>query len=374
MNVRLLTWTGVLLAAIATGCTGIGHHHNLPPEPRLLEPGPGVNGPGPGVMMPPAPPMAAMAPMPPVQVLFGQRVGMQVLWDVTGQGMFDSTPLIVPGRQSFMPGGLYRLKLTNIPKLEGVELYPTIEIGQPTPQTTAFLDHSALPVEFTDEDFQQVLAGNLVTKVIYLPDPDFQQVALAGVQELVSTRLDPGMDPIVEADRRGSILAIIRMGNIDPEAPSAALGNVVPAGYGEAIPGMGGAPGMPVPMRPLHPPVGVELPPQIAGVTGPQYGLPITGTPIGLPGPPHIPLGSPAGLQRHSIHNHTYMNLPEPTQHINIHAKQQPGFSYPQPANNVWIHENNVHPSPLFRQPFHDKFHRVPGNSGAAGAACETCP
>ena len=44
------------------------------------------------------------------------------------------------------------------------------------------------------------------------------------------------------------------------------------------------------------------LPPGfVAGVTAPQYGMPISGTPIGLPGPPHIPLGVPAGLQKHVI-------------------------------------------------------------------------
>ena len=36
----------------------------------------------------------------------------------------------------------------------------------------------------------------------------------------------------------------------------------------------------------------------VAGVTAPQYGMPMCGTPIGLAGPPHIPLGVPAGLQR----------------------------------------------------------------------------
>ncbi len=74
-----------------------------------------------------------------------------------------------------------------------------------------------MPIQFTEEDFDQVLTGNFVTKVIYLPDPDFQGPALAGIDTLVSTRLDPGIDPIVEADRRGSILAIIRLGDKDIE-------------------------------------------------------------------------------------------------------------------------------------------------------------
>jgi len=64
-----------------------------------------------------------------------------------------------------------------------------------------------------------VMAGNFVTKVVYLPDPEFQELALAGVDTLVSTRLDPGVDPITEADRRGVILAIVRLGNKDVELP-----------------------------------------------------------------------------------------------------------------------------------------------------------
>src|SRR5206468_900750 len=62
--------------------------------------------------------------------------------------------------------------------------------------------------------------GNFVVKVIYLPDPQFQDLAVAGPEEIVATSLEPGVDPIVEAQRRGSILAIVRVGNIDLEAPN----------------------------------------------------------------------------------------------------------------------------------------------------------
>src|SRR4029079_17730082 len=110
-------------------------------------------------------------------------------------------------------------------------------IGPPTPRTDAYLAHNAIPVQFTEEDFDQVLSGNFVTKVIYLPDPEFQELALAGVETLVSTRLDPGVDPIVEADRRGAIMAIIRVGNKDLE---------VPDGDSEMVGGFGG--GGPLPM------------------------------------------------------------------------------------------------------------------------------
>ena len=159
------------------------------------------------------------APQSTVQVTFGNPDGMQVRYDQTGGGMFDSEPMIAPARQNFPQGALYRVKLTNIPGREGVELYPTIELAYSNPRTGAFLAHNSVPVQFTDEDFDQVSTGNFVTKVVYLPDPDFQGPALVGLSTIVSTRLDPGIDPIVEADRRGSILAIIRLGDKDIEMP-----------------------------------------------------------------------------------------------------------------------------------------------------------
>jgi len=306
--------------------------------------------------------------MPTVQVLFAKPEGMQVRWDVGGPGLFDSTPLVVPARQNFPQDGIYRLKLTDIPGPDkaGVELYPTLEIGPTTPRSEAFLAHNAIPIQFTEEDFDQVLTGNFVTKVIYLPDPEFQDLALAGVDTLVSTRLDPGIDPIVEADRRGAILAVIRLGNKDIELAGAEGGMIGPDAAAAAAMGMpfgdGGycgpnGYGMP------------SLPPNyVVGVTAPLYGMPMSGTPIGLPGPPHIPLGVPAGLQRHVVKNHTHMHIPEPVEHFNIHVRQQPGLSYPKPVHSVHIREQSIHPSLPFDQP-HWNMHQRIGTSpyGASG-------
>jgi hypothetical protein len=82
----------------------------------------------------------------------------------------------------------------------------------------------------------------------------------------------------------------------------------------------------------------------IAGVNAPQYGMPMTGTPIGLPGPPHIPLGHPAGLKKHVIHNHTHMNIPRPVEKVKMNVRMQPGMSYPNPVSRVRITEQNIHP------------------------------
>ena len=397
MKQTFLTLT-VLALALPDGslCPAAGPHraYNLPPSQRLMEPGPGVGGPGPGVLSPMAtagmgsggrglsPAMAMggvcrpMASGPATsQIAFLGVEGGEVGWDVSGQGMFDSIPLVMPGRQNFSQGAIYRLKLTNLPDREGVELYPTLEVAPVTPRTDAFLAHAPIPIQFTDEDLDQVLSGNYVTKVIYLPDPEFQELALSNVETLVSTRLDPGVDPIAEADRRGSIMAILRIGNLDLQLPGQGLagqGQIIPAqftegeipyegqaigpvnegGYqggvstdGDSQPYGGGGYG---PMA--GGPQGMAtagfapqaIPPHmVSGMSTPQWGMPITGTPIGLPGPPHIPLGHKAGLTKHVMRNRTRVMMPPPVHKMKINVKQRPGMNYPSPVNHVNISETN---------------------------------
>ena len=330
----------------------------------MLQPGPGVGGPGPGVIPPASSPVmpvsyvsGAPTQQPTVQMLFSRPESMQVHWDVSGVGQFDSQPLIVPGRKNFPEGGIYRLKVTNIGGREGVELYPTLEVGPTTPRTAAYLAHNAIPVQFTEEDFDQVLSGNFVTKVIYLPDPEFQEMALAGVETLVSTRLDPGIDPIVEADRRGSIMAVIRLGNKDLGMPGMMGDQVMSASFQDQIQG-----GMPMGMgaSPLGP--GGMTPPYVSGITTPQYGMVSSGTPIGLPGPPHIPFGGPASLQSHTIRNHTPMHMPGGVENFKINVRESPGYSYPRPPSHMNIREQHIQPSLPYRQPIHNQTQVIPMN------------
>jgi hypothetical protein len=363
-----------------------GIRHNMPPASRLAEPGPMVGGPGPGVLAPETIPanggggggmgMAAMAPK--VQVIFNLPESMQILYDIVGDNTFTSDPLVVPGRLEFPQGGIYRMKLTQIEGRPGVELYPTLEIAMGTPRTSAYLAHNAVPVQFTDEDFEQALSSNFVTKVIYLPDPEFQGDAIAGIDTLTSTRLEPGLDPIIEADRRGSILAIIRLGNKDVELSGPSMGgdgSCMMMGGMMCGPGGGG-----MMIGPDGMPMGsmanaMSNPPNnVAGVTAPQYGLTYSGTPIGLPGPPHIPLGHPAGLQQHIMRNHTHMSIPDPVEKMKIHLRHQPGYSYPTPPSRAYIKEQNIHPGYPSGRPHYEHASRsvTPNQFGGAAGSGES--
>jgi RNA polymerase sigma factor (sigma-70 family) len=149
-----------------------------------------------------------------VQVRIAGPAGMKVSLLSPAQEN-QAPPVVAPARFNLEQGAISRLKLADIPNHPGVEVFPSIEIPLADSTTEPFVISSAIPVAFTEEDFEQVAAGNFVVKVVYFPDPQFQDLAATGPDEVVSSRLEPGVDPIVEGRRRGAILAVVRVGNID---------------------------------------------------------------------------------------------------------------------------------------------------------------
>jgi hypothetical protein len=213
------------------------------------------------------------------EVRFAGPAGMKISWfapGADGRPGFSAQYIEAPGRYNFLQAAVYRLKLSDIPQHPGLVLYPTLEVVPTKMKTATFLAHSAVPVNFTEEDFEQVAAGNFVVKVIYLPDPMFQDLAVGGPDEVVSSRLEPGVDPIKEAQRRGSIMLVVRLGNIDLEAPN--------------------TPAMDAP-SPYCPP-GAQAPVAPPGIAIPAMPAPAApGAPAPAPGGPRPPaVLPPAGL------------------------------------------------------------------------------
>jgi hypothetical protein len=359
------------LVVVCMGCAGVDGQGVLstdeyvaPPAAMLQRPGPMVDGPGPGVMgmlasYPADAGMMAAVPAQATQVRFLGQDGMAVGW-LAGQVLARSQRYM-PGRADFAQGAVYQLVFSNIPGQgwEGTSLYPTLEVRHSHPNTMSYLQHNTVPVEITTEDLEHVRSNNMVTKVIYLPEPQFQARAIAGVETLVSTTLDPGTDPIMQAERMGTIMAVLRLGNkelaFDESPTTAAFGGVQPVSYvtyngdegqyvaptpiGVMPPNMNGVPGAMiaagggVPGQPIVPIAGM-------GPT-PAWGMPMTGTPIGLVGPPHLPFGGPAGLQSHTIRNRSRNNMPEPVDHMLIDVKHNPGYSVPEPVRHIEYEESH---------------------------------
>lgn len=383
---RLYFLTLGTLLIVCVGCASDGQqalHRNeyvAPPAQMLAQPGPMIGGPGPGVMSmgsvrqasaqypvapnscPPGVSYGSIGSMPmdglarTSQIKFLGPAGVNIGWQI-GQG-FAESQIVSPGSYNFPQAATYRLKLTGIPGREGLVIYPTLQVYPTLPQTGAYLEHNAIPLRITDEDLDQVETNNHVTKVIYLPDARYQDLAIAGVEELVSTRLLPGEDPVSEADKRGTIMAVLRMGNLDLEMPgqplaaaagarseikqvSGELGQFVPPVAISGLPGgaLGGVPGAQI----MGGPAGPNQPPYdpVAGFNAPMYGYPITGTPIGLPGPPHLPYGRPAGLQSHTVRNNTDYNIPGPVDHMLIDVRHEPGLSLPEPVKYIQYTEKH---------------------------------
>jgi hypothetical protein len=347
--------------------TSKGEYH-APPAAMMQRPGPMVDGPGPGVMPMMAPPPMRTFATATSQVRFVGPDGMKVGWLIPGG--YAENQLVAPARYNFLQAQTYRLKLTSIPGREGLSIYPSLQVYPAHPNTDAYLSHNSLPLQITTEDLDQVESNNFVTKVIYLPDAKFQELAIANVETLVSTRLDPGVDPIQEADKMGTIMAVLRMGNMDHEmlgpggpmrpAPDAAsldgsgefqqvahravadgdAGQLMPpmpigpAGVGQpGIPNAMMMAGMGMPGQPAGP---------VSGVNMPVWGMPHTGTPIGLPGPTHLPYGGPAGLKSHTVRNRSKQDIPDPVDHMLIDVVHEPGVSLPPPVK--YIEYKETHP------------------------------
>jgi hypothetical protein len=206
----------------------------------------GMGGPGYGM---PGMGSGAMYANQKTAIKFLNPQGMQVSW-MTGGG-YPEPGLTTPVSYNFAQGNVYRLRVKGIPNRPGKIYYPSLEVWHATPTSITFLSHNTVPIGFTDEDFDQVNAGNMVVKVIYLPDPAYQELStVAGAEELVSTKLQPGENPIAEAQRRGTILAIIRLGNIDLENPNSPAINapamMAPPAAPAMFPGGGVPAAMPV--------------------------------------------------------------------------------------------------------------------------------
>lgn len=76
----------------------------------------------------------------------------------------------------------------------------------------------------------------------------------------------------------------------------------------------------------------------------------------------------PAGLQTHTIKNHTSVHLPKPVKHFKVNVRQRPGHSYPKSVNRVRVVERTGLGAGRYLQPVGDRRECV-------GPDCfEACP
>jgi len=109
-------------------------------------------------------------------------------------------------------GQVYRLRITNIPRAEGLEVFPTLEVINRLYTPPDRRQQFAVPVHLTEEDLKLALAGKFVTRVIYLEDPQNALPTPENLQDQNWFEAPPGQDPLAVADALGRPMAILRMG------------------------------------------------------------------------------------------------------------------------------------------------------------------
>lgn len=120
-------------------------------------------------------------------------------------------------------GPVYRFQITGIPGAEGAELYPTIEVIDRTYPPPGLATRFPIRIYFDQDDFDAALSGQMVTRVVYLEDP---QTATPLEQTAETSRpmeISEHQDALEVADRLGRPVAIVRIGSVSPPRTAALL-------------------------------------------------------------------------------------------------------------------------------------------------------
>lgn len=180
---------------------------------------------------------------------------VRVILDGDGEVTFyHSRPVgevtqVSPAQIGMAVGHSYRLKLSNMAGLPGVELYPTLEVIDRLHPPAGQKHEFPVPVHISRDDIELALSGHLVTRVVYLEQPQF--AAPYELDDATRVRqLLPDENPIEQADRFGRPMIIVR------------LGGRMPAVHGEPVTfwGSGGplAESVPAPKAPASTPAGSD--------------------------------------------------------------------------------------------------------------------
>lgn len=192
-------------------------------------------------------------------------------------------PLTVPSpaQMSVMVGHSYRLKVSQMPQLPGVEIFPTIEVIDRLHPPAGKQHQFPIPVYIDRADIELALDGHLVTRVVYLEQPQF--AAPFELDEATRTRTtEPTANALSEADRYGRPMLILRLGGRLPDA----------RGEAAAFYGTGGpvAPSRPIARPQPEDQSQPEDQPEPAPPAGPAPAIPQPAL--------RIPLPEPAGVDQ----------------------------------------------------------------------------
>lgn len=116
-----------------------------------------------------------------------------------------------PAQMGVAVGHIYRMRLSGMPEYPGVELYPSIEILDRLHPPAGMETKFPVPIEFTRQEIDLALRGRMITKVVYLEQPQFAKLTVPsetnGVIDIAATR-----NLMFEADQAGRPMVLVRLG------------------------------------------------------------------------------------------------------------------------------------------------------------------
>lgn len=150
---------------------------------------------------------------------------VEIQLPVTGQVTWygsngPESPLIssAPSIAGLLVGPVYRLRLSDMANYPGVELYPSIEMIDRLHPPTGREAEFPVIIPFTEFELDAAAQGQLVTKVVYLEQPNRAAFQTAGRGKAVEPlRVTSRENPLEIADLQGRPLAIVRMGGRVPD-------------------------------------------------------------------------------------------------------------------------------------------------------------
>lgn len=124
-----------------------------------------------------------------------------------------------PAQASLSVGYVFRFKLSGMTDYPDVELYPTVELLDRLHPPSGKAEEFPIPIPITEDEIDAALKDRMVTKVIYLEQPDFASSEPDLAQRV--TEFPAAVNLLEAADRLGRPMAILRIGGRLPDPQNA---------------------------------------------------------------------------------------------------------------------------------------------------------
>ena len=139
---------------------------------------------------------------------------------VTFYGRPQDAPVTLPApaQGDLLVGAVYRLRISGMPDYPGVELFPSIELVDRLHAPPGRAVEFPVPITFSDAEIEAALDGRLITKIVYLEQPDKAYPDVIS-EPAPSRLLDPTENAFAVADHSGRPMAVVRLGGrlLDPQ-------------------------------------------------------------------------------------------------------------------------------------------------------------